>query len=163
MMFERREKVLILSGSNLGDKKSIINQAAELLESENVDFIKKSNWLETEPWGFDSNEWFLNQSWLVETTLQPEGLMKALLNIETQLGRIRNPEAKGYQDRPIDLDILLWGDRVWDSVSLKIPHPAMHLREFALAPSAEVAGEWKHPVLKESINQLLQNIKTNGQ
>lgn len=163
MMFERREKVLILSGSNLGDKKSIINQAAELLKSENVDFIKKSNWLETEPWGFDSNEWFLNQSWLVETTLQPEGLMKALLNIETQLGRIRNPEAKGYQDRPIDLDILLWGDRVWDSVSLKIPHPAMHLREFALAPSAEVAGEWKHPVLKESINQLLQNIKTNGQ
>lgn len=163
MMFERREKVLILSGSNLGNKKSLINQAAEFLESENVDFVKKSNWLETEPWGFDSNEWFLNQAWVVETTLEPEELMSKLLDIETQLGRVRNPEAKGYENRAIDLDILLWEDRVWNSESLIIPHPAMHLREFALTPSVEVAGTWKHPILKESVAQLLQNIKTNDQ
>ena len=131
-------------GSNLGDKQANIRQAIELIGERVGEVIRQSSLIETEPWGFESENQFLNGVILVETTLTPRELLCATQQIERELGRkkhISNPSpltTRHYKDRPIDIDILLYDDLTVDEPDLKIPHPLMHKRDFVMIPLREI-------------------------
>lgn len=120
--------------------------------------VERSSAYITEPWGFEADEWFLNELLVVETDLEPDDLMDRLLEIETELGRVRHPEKPGYQSRTVDLDILYYGDWVINTEKVTVPHPLLHLREFALKPLCEVIPDFIHPVFHLSQMQLLEKL-----
>lgn len=142
----------LLIGGNLGDRFRNLGAAARLIEEHCGDIISLSSIYETAAWGFTDQPPFLNQVLVLETALEPEVLMQELLDIEKELGRIRE-EKMG--PRHIDIDILLLDDITWRSPSLTIPHPSLHLRRFALTPLNEVAATQKHPLLQKTIAELL--------
>lgn len=120
--------------------------------------VERSSDYTTEPWGFDAEEWFLNVLLVVETELEPDALMDALLGIEAELGRVRKPGQRGYSSRTVDLDILYYGDRIVKTEKVTIPHPLLHLRRFALEPLCEIVPDFLHPVFNLSQTQLLEKL-----
>ena len=143
------ESVFILLGSNLGDRQLLVNQACRLMEERCGKIVAKSRLYESEPWGFKAEHWFLNQVVVVDTELSPDELMDALLAIEHELGRDRSTPHEGYVSRPMDLDILYWGnDLVVEKQHVIIPHPRLHQRRFTLLPLCDVAPDYVHPILK---------------
>ena len=137
-------RVYLGLGSNLGDRQKNIRRAVALIGDRVGAVVRRSSLIETEPWGFESENTFLNGVILVETTLTPRQLLKATQKIERDLGRTQKsgavsskPRAK-YADRPIDIDILLYDDLTVDEPDLKIPHPLMHERDFVMIPLREI-------------------------
>lgn len=124
-------------GSNLGDRHAQLLAAIELLAQRVGRLVRCSSFIETAPWGFVSEHPFLNAVALFRTTLSPRELLTATQDIERQLGR-RQKSNGTYADRPIDIDILLYGDAVIDEPDLKIPHPLMHERDFVMRPLNEI-------------------------
>lgn len=124
-------------GSNLGDRHTLLLKAIELLAQHVGRLVRCSSFIETEPWGFASEHRFLNAVALFCTTLTPRELLTATQDIERQLGR-REKSNGTYHDRPIDIDILLYGDAVIDEPDLKIPHPRMQERDFVMRPLREI-------------------------
>ena len=123
-------------GANLGPKDVTILRAVELLGAhEDVDVLELSQLRETEPVGVVDQPPFLNGALAVETTLAPRELLHVLLGVERELGRMRDGERWG--PRTIDLDLLVYGDEVVDEPGLRVPHPRLHERRFALEPLAE--------------------------
>lgn len=150
------ERCFILFGSNMGDKNKIYDQACLLINNRCGRIVAQSSAYESEPWGFEAKEWFLNRLIVVETKLEPEAMMRQLLDIEAELGRVRHPEAGGYTSRTADLDILYYGSRIVLTDSLTIPHPRLHQRRFALLPLCEVAPEFVHPAFNMTQTELLK-------
>ena len=150
------ERCFILFGSNMGDKNKIYDQACLLINNRCGRIVAQSSAYESEPWGFEAKEWFLNRLIVVETELEPEAMMRQLLDIEAELGRVRHPEAGGYTSRTADLDILYYGSRIVLTDSLTIPHPRLHQRRFALLPLCEVAPEFVHPAFNMTQTELLK-------
>ena len=146
----------ILFGSNMGDKEALFAQACLLINNRCGHVVRVSAAYESEPWGFEAEEWFLNRVIVVETDKGPEEVLQQLLDIERELGRVRHPEIQGYTSRTVDLDLLYFGQRVINTDSLTVPHPRLHLRRFALVPMCEVAPEWVHPVFGMTQQELLQ-------
>ncbi len=146
----------ILFGSNMGDKDALFAQACLLINNRCGRVVQVSAAYESEPWGFEAEEWFLNRIIVVETEKGPEEMLQLLLDIERELGRIRHPEIQGYTSRTADLDLLYFGQRVINTDTLTVPHPRLHLRRFALVPMCEVAPEWVHPVFGLTQQELLQ-------
>ena len=137
-----KHKVYLGLGSNLGDREANIRKAIALI-GENIGLvIRQSSLIETEPWGFESANKFLNGVILVETSLTPRQLLKATQKIERQLGRRKIVNCKlsnrKYTDRPIDIDILLYDDLTVDEPDLRIPHPLMEQRDFVMIPLNEI-------------------------
>jgi 2-amino-4-hydroxy-6-hydroxymethyldihydropteridine diphosphokinase len=127
-------------GANLGDREATIRRAVELLdEVDGIEVVAMSTLRETEPWGPVEQPAFVNGAVAVETTLEPSELLAALLDVERRLGRVRTGERWG--PRTIDLDLLLYGERVVDEPGLTVPHPRLHERRFALEPLAELAPD----------------------
>ena len=140
----------------MGDKEQIFAQACLYINNRCGRVVKTSVAYESEPWGFEAKEWFLNRLIIVETELEPKALMRQLLDIEAELGRVRHPEVGGYTSRTVDLDILYYGSRIVLTDGLTIPHPRLHLRRFALLPLCEVAPQFVHPAFNLTQAELLR-------
>jgi 2-amino-4-hydroxy-6-hydroxymethyldihydropteridine diphosphokinase len=146
------EKIILLTGSNIGNRIDYLNFALKKIENQ-IHILDVSSLYESSPWGYQSNNPFLNQCIKGETDLSPMELLAFLKEIEKESGRI---ESSGtYQDRSLDIDILFFGKRIINEENLKIPHPRLHLRNFTLYPLAEIAEDFVHPVLGKSIQELL--------
>ena len=131
-------------GANLGPREKTLRHAVELLgDTEHVDLIAVSELRETDPVGVVDQPRFLNGAAAVETTLPPRALLDALLGIERELGRVRREERWG--PRMVDLDLLLYGDEIVDEPGLRVPHPRLHERRFALEPLAELDPDLEIP------------------
>jgi len=150
------EFVHLSLGSNLGDRYANLRAAIERL-GETGAIRGVSGFYETEPVELRDQPWFLNCVVALETSDSPEALLQRALAIEQEMGRVRMKE-KG--PRSIDIDILLFGDRVVEEQErgLKIPHPAMHQRRFVLEPLAEIAPEALHPLLRKTARELLADL-----
>jgi 2-amino-4-hydroxy-6-hydroxymethyldihydropteridine diphosphokinase len=149
-----RNLVYLSLGSNLGDREARLRDAIARLQTLGR-VVSVSSFYETEPVEFTDQGWFLNCAVALETTETPEQVMEAILQIEHEMGRQR---LKKKGPRLIDIDILLFSDKVVDSAELTIPHPAMHERRFVLQPLAEIAPEARHPVLKKTVRELLDTL-----
>lgn len=148
--------VFIGLGSNLGDRNKNLNQAIDQIRLiPQTKLITVSRFHETDPVGGPPQGKFLNGTAMLETALPPQDLLQALLAIETQLGRPASREKWG--PRVIDLDLLSYGDQILRLPGLEIPHPRMQERPFVLIPLAEIAPEWKHPVLNKTALELLSD------
>ena len=145
-----RNLVYLSLGSNLGDREAHLRNAIARLQTRGC-VISISSLYETEPVEFSDQGWFLNCAVALETTETPQQLMATILNIERELGRQRT-QKKG--PRIIDIDILLFSDKIIESSQLTVPHPAMHQRRFVLQPLADIAPEAWHPQLKKTIREL---------
>ena len=125
-------------GSNLGDRHATMRRAIDMLNAEAGTVDRQSSPIETEPWGFESPNRFLNMCVRLTTTLTPEQLLLATQAIERQLGRTMKSDSGQYHDRPIDIDILTYDDLHIATPTLTIPHPLMHERDFVMIPLREI-------------------------
>lgn len=125
-------------GSNLGDREDMLRRAITLIE-ERVGAVQRvSSFIETEPWGFESEHPFLNAAVMVLTTLSPIECLDRTQQIERELGRKKKSKNGIYHDRPIDIDLLLYGDLKLSTPRLTIPHPHMYERDFVMIPLREI-------------------------
>ena len=148
-------------GSNLGDKLDNCRKAIELIDNiENCTVMKQSGFYRTEPVGVASQDWYVNGVICVETGLSAQDLLRSLLSIETHMGRVRK---KRWGSRIIDLDILLYENRVIDEKTLTIPHPLMHMRKFVLIPMVQLDPDLIHPVLGKAMFELLDDLAEERQ
>lgn len=125
-------------GSNIGNRKRMIAQAIENINKQVGVVVRQSALYETKPWGFKSPNDFINAAICCETELAPRALMRKLQSIEQQMGRVGKTIGEQYQDRVIDIDILLYDDIKVNEPDLKIPHPYMREREFVMIPLKEI-------------------------
>jgi len=129
-------------GSNLGDREQMLRRAIQLIGERIGTLQRVSSFIETEPWGFQSEHPFLNAACLVQTTLSPEQCLDETQKIERELGRKRKSRDGVYCDRPIDIDLLLYGDLKLNTPRLTLPHPHMLERDFVMIPLREImAGD----------------------
>jgi 2-amino-4-hydroxy-6-hydroxymethyldihydropteridine diphosphokinase len=146
-------KYFLSLGSNLGNREKNLEQALSLLEDECVEIIQSSSVYETQPVDFSSQPWFYNQVVEIATGKDPQNLLVLVKRIEQKMGRIPHVQ-KG--PRTIDIDILLAEDKVMHTNELKIPHPSLDRRNFVLIPFSEMAPETVHPILKQTIQSILE-------
>lgn len=146
-------------GTNLGDKEANLNAAIDEISKRVGEIASLSAYYMTEPWGFDSQNSFLNAVCKARTALSPSEVLSVTQAIEKDLGRLKKSVDGQYSDRPIDIDILLYDDLVLNTHNLVIPHPLMHQRLFVMEPLAEIAPELVHPVLHRSIKEILEEMK----
>jgi 2-amino-4-hydroxy-6-hydroxymethyldihydropteridine diphosphokinase len=148
--------VYLLTGSNLGDRKKQLEQAATQIDQQAGRITSVSSLYETAPWGKTDQPAFLNQALCISTQQTPQTLLATLLSVEQQMGRVRSTR---YGPRVIDIDILLYDRLVIEEDDLNIPHAELASRRFALLPLAEIAAKHWHPKLHCTIHTLLQQCR----
>lgn len=155
-----QHQVILSLGTNMGEKQQNIQRCLNLLHSKVGTIIKVSSLFESDAWGFESATFF-NCAVLMHTHLKPQKLLKKILKLENELGRVRSDE-KGYQPRVIDVDIIAFDDDIVEEEELQIPHKLLHERLFVLLPLRELIQDWKHPVSKKSIEELIAHCLDKG-
>ena len=140
-------------GGNLGDRMQNLETARQLIDEHCGTITNTSSIYETEAWGINDQPAFLNQVVELETKYNAKQLIRRILKTEKHMGRVRKEK---YGPRIIDIDILLFNSEILDLSNLKVPHPELQNRRFALLPLAEIAPDLIHPVLNKSIVQLLK-------
>lgn len=153
------KKAYLLLGSNIGNRLANINAAILKIKEICGEIILTSSIYETAPWGYLEQDNFLNQAVVLFTDTDPSELMEQLLEIETEIGRIREFKSG---PRIIDIDILLLENEIINEKNIILPHPELSRRRFALIPLAEVAGNVIHPVLHKSIIDILADCSDKG-
>lgn len=148
--------VYIALGSNLENRKALLDEAMSLMNERGASIIKKSSVYETKAYGVEDQPDFLNMVVESETSLPPLELLDVLQGIESELGRVR---IKRWGPRTIDLDILFYGGMVIDNERLKVPHIDMQNRFFVLEPLCEIAPDIIHPLLNKTASQMLYELK----
>jgi 2-amino-4-hydroxy-6-hydroxymethyldihydropteridine diphosphokinase len=155
------ESAYIGIGSNIGNKIHNCRKAISLMEGlEGCSIRARSPFYRTEPVGVEGQDFYVNGVICMDTDLSAGSLLKRLLKIEKDMGRVRR---KKWDARVIDLDILLFGTLVIEEPDLTVPHPLMHLRLFALMPLLQIAPGLIHPVLGEPVSELAGKLAGNDQ
>ena len=149
-------KAYLLTGGNLGDREQNLATARELISQQCGTITAASALYETAAWGKTDQPSFLNQAIEIETALTARQLIRRILKVEKLMGRGREEK---YGPRLIDIDILLFNNEKHNYPLLKLPHPEMQNRRFALLPLAEIVPEMEHPLLKKTITELLKDCK----
>jgi len=159
-------RVALLLGGNQGDVKRTLQTAQQLINSRVGAVLRCSHRYESEPWGFPAAQRFSNQALEVSTDLSPLEVLDACQGIERELGRNRAAEAiekassgAAYSSRPIDIDIIFYGDEVIDDERLTVPHPLLAERECALQPLAEIMRRHRHPVTGVTVGEMLDALR----
>ncbi|MCB0704853.1 MAG: 2-amino-4-hydroxy-6-hydroxymethyldihydropteridine diphosphokinase [Saprospiraceae bacterium] len=148
---EKQEQVFLLLGSNQQNPLAQLSQARVLIEAQIGALTKASKIYQTEAWGKEDQDDFLNQALEVQTELEPAQLLAVIHQIESTMGRVRQDR---WGPRPIDIDILFYGNQVLDLPGLTVPHIGIPDRNFTLAPLMEIAPEFEHPVLLKNMETL---------
>ncbi len=146
-------KIFLITGGNIGDRKKNLETAAALIEKEIGSIINSSKIYETDAWGITEQAAFYNQIHLIETEFSAKEVLDKILNIEEKMGRVRTIKNAA---RIIDIDILFFNDEIINEPNLIVPHPQIINRRFVLMPLNELAPKMIHPVYQKSINELLQ-------
>lgn len=156
-----RQEAYIGIGSNLGDKAGNCLRAIDWLNRfAGCEILARSDLFQTEPHGFEDQDWFVNGVVSLGTDLSAHELLRALLHVEKGMGRVRK---RRWDSRVIDLDILLYGEDVIQERDLVVPHPHMHLRRFVLVPLIQLAPNLVHPTLGKTMAELLRDCPEEGQ
>lgn len=150
-------KVFLGIGGNIGDKRQNFIKAESLIAARLGKIIRKSSVYETPPWGFQTENLFWNSVVVIETGFSPDELLMKIHEIEGLF--FREPKEDRYSSREMDIDILYFDDIFLETESLIIPHPRMHQRKFVLVPLVEIAPEFKHPLLRLTSLQMLENCR----
>ncbi len=146
-------RAYLITGGNLGNRAANLARALQLIGREAGSIVAASALYETEAWGKTDQPAFLNQAVIIDTLLTPQALLHLLLNIEKEIGRIRHQK---WDARLIDIDMIFYNDIILNEPDLTLPHPFFHERRFALTPMQEIASDFVHPVLKQTVSKLLQ-------
>ncbi len=153
-------QAILSLGTNQGNRDENLAKAINLIHTEVGTVIAVSSIYETEPWGFEAEQWFLNMALMVETDMHPFDLLYKTQAIERSLGRDKKTNStQGYHSRTIDIDIIFFDQRVIKTPELSIPHPLMQKRNFVLKPVAEIAPYFYHPLLELPVIKLLQECE----
>ena len=147
--------IYIALGSNLGDTDHNLKEALRRLTLKGIRVCRVSDFMTTKPYGVTDQPDFLNAVAEIETDKSPAELLRVLLQIEQEMGRKR---IRRWGERNIDLDLLLFDDRIIDLPELQVPHPDMQNRDFVLGPLAQIAPEVMHPALRKTIGQLWEQL-----
>ncbi len=153
--------VYLCLGSNTGDRIGYIQQAASLLKStDGISIVTTSSFYETEPWGMDSENLFVNAVMQVNTILSPQELLNSIKLIEKTLGRVndKSDDIK-YSDRCIDIDIIFYEDKIIEEQDLIIPHRLFHKRAFMIVPMLEIAQDFVHPKFNKTVSKLYDELE----
>ncbi|MES2567583.1 MAG: 2-amino-4-hydroxy-6-hydroxymethyldihydropteridine diphosphokinase [Bacteroidota bacterium] len=145
-------------GGNIGDREKALKLALLKISELAGKIETKSGIYETEAWGVENQQAYLNQCVKIQTDLPAQALLKTLLKIEKSLGRERNFDHT-YEPRTLDIDILFYNDMISEQSHLVIPHPRLHLRKFVLIPLNEIASNHLHPLLNKTIFSLLKECE----
>lgn len=149
-------------GGNIGDRELALNQALLKITTLVGEITSKSRIYETEAWGVENQQAYLNQCVKIKTNLPHLSLINMLLSIEKELGRERKISPV-YEPRIIDIDVLFFNREVINSEILIVPHPRLHLRKFVLIPLHEIAPDYLHPVLNKTIFNLLNDCEDQSE
>jgi 2-amino-4-hydroxy-6-hydroxymethyldihydropteridine diphosphokinase len=154
-IFVVMNKVAILLGNNIDDGRDYLQEARAAINTQIGTIVSVSSVYSSPPWGYLSNNSYKNQVVICTSEYPPLTILSRILTIETNLGRIRNHSSATYQDRTIDIDILLYNSDIVQHEQLEIPHPRMHLRKFCLLPLAQLEANWIVPTSNKSVQELL--------
>ena len=151
-------KVYLGLGTNMGDKEANLRTAVRLINDRIGKVTSLSSFYRTAPWGFVSDNDFLNAAACSETQLDPLEVLHLTQAIEKEMGRTTKSVERVYSDRPIDIDLLMYDDTVMQTPELTLPHPLMGERSFVMDPLAEIAGEMVHPVSGLTMEELRKRL-----
>ena len=143
-------------GTNQGDRIRSVSIVLDKMLQAGMEILAVSSLYESQAVGYESDNLFLNAVIKIQTELAPTDVLHHLMQIEAELGRVR--QQWGYSDRPMDLDILAVDEETIQTEILQVPHPRMHERAFVLVPFKEVWSDWKHPQIGKGIDELCQMV-----